>query len=94
MPDGDAGCKTRNTKIVLYYMRPFLIGITKSAGIDGLRKARDGGDLPNPRAISNFIHRDFDEASPRLTILVMSWGQFIDHDLTLAAPPRGTYLIQ
>ncbi|OQR71809.1 peroxidasin-like, partial [Tropilaelaps mercedesae] len=58
------------------------------SGIDGLRKARDGGDLPNPRTISNFIHRDFDEPSPMLTILVMSWGQFIDHDLTLAAPPR------
>ncbi|XP_018495360.1 peroxidase [Galendromus occidentalis] len=59
-----------------------------SNGIDGLRLAKDGGDLPNPRAISNFIHRDFDEPSPMLTILVMSWGQFIDHDLTLAAPPR------
>ncbi|XP_022258622.1 chorion peroxidase-like, partial [Limulus polyphemus] len=38
--------------------------------------------------VSAYIHRDFDHPSGDLSILLMSWGQFIDHDMTLAAPPR------
>ncbi|XP_075732949.1 salivary peroxidase/catechol oxidase-like [Rhipicephalus microplus] len=59
-----------------------------SDGVQGPRLAADGGELPKARAISSFIHRDFDHPNRQLSILVMSWGQFIDHDLTLAAPPR------
>ncbi|EEC04004.1 oxidase/peroxidase, putative [Ixodes scapularis] len=59
-----------------------------SDGIQGPRQAADGGQLPNARSISSFVHRDYDHPNRQLSILVMSWGQFIDHDLTLAAPPR------
>uniref|UniRef100_A0A6B0VAP3 Putative oxidase/peroxidase n=1 Tax=Ixodes ricinus TaxID=34613 RepID=A0A6B0VAP3_IXORI len=59
-----------------------------SDGIQGPRQAVDGGQLPNARGISSFVHRDYDHPNRQLSILVMSWGQFIDHDLTLAAPPR------
>lgn len=34
-------------------------------------------------------HREHDNPHGELSILIMSWGQFIDHDITLAAPPRG-----
>ena len=34
------------------------------------------------------VHADFDRPSTDMTILVMSWGQFLDHDLALAMPPR------
>ena len=44
--------------------------------------------MPNPRLVSSIVHRDHGHPSSDLTILIMSWGQFIDHDVALAAPPR------
>ncbi|XP_022239815.1 chorion peroxidase-like [Limulus polyphemus] len=59
---------------------------------DGISAPRvsvvDGGPLPLARMVSTYIHRDFDTPSGDLSILLMSWGQFIDHDMTLAASPR------
>ncbi|XP_064480134.1 chorion peroxidase-like [Ornithodoros turicata] len=57
-------------------------------GIEGPRRAKDGAELTRARVVSNFVHKDHDRPNQQLSILVMSWGQFIDHDLTLAAPPR------
>ncbi|XP_076327258.1 peroxidase-like [Tachypleus tridentatus] len=57
-------------------------------GISAPRISVTGGPLPPARLISTFIHPDFDYPSGELSILVMSWGQMIDHDLTLAALPR------
>jgi hypothetical protein len=47
-----------------------------------------GAKLPNVRLVTSIVHKDFDHPSNELTILIMSWGQFIDHDVALAAPPR------
>ena len=59
-------------------------------GIDAPRASVvDGSALPSPRLITQAVHRDHDHPQGHLSILLMSWGQFIDHDLTLAAPPRG-----
>ncbi|XP_076371105.1 peroxidase-like [Tachypleus tridentatus] len=59
---------------------------------DGISEPRvsvvDGSLLPPARMVSAYIHRDFDYPSSDLSVLLMSWGQFIDHDMTLAAPPR------
>ncbi|XP_054720613.1 LOW QUALITY PROTEIN: chorion peroxidase-like [Uloborus diversus] len=58
-------------------------------GIDSPRVSSvDGGPLPNARRVSAAIHKDYDMPSSDITVLFMSWGQFIDHDLTLAAQPR------
>ncbi|RWS11661.1 peroxidase-like protein [Dinothrombium tinctorium] len=60
-----------------------------SDGIDGPRVSIvDKGPLPSPRLITSIVHKDYDHPNAELSILLMSWGQFIDHDLTLAAPPR------
>ncbi|XP_015784100.1 peroxidase [Tetranychus urticae] len=60
-----------------------------SNGIDGYRvSVVDGSPLPSARMVTATVHRDVDRPDSDLTILIMSWGQFIDHDLTLAAPPR------
>jgi hypothetical protein len=60
------------------------------AGIQAPRvSVVDKGELPNPRLVTSIVHRDVDQPSNELTILIMSWGQFIDHDVALAAPPRG-----
>lgn len=51
--------------------------------------ALDGSELPSPRLITSTIHRDHDQPSGDLSLLIMVWGQIIDHDVALAAPPRG-----
>ena len=51
----------------------------------------DGSPLPTPRLITSRVHAEQDQPQGVLSILIMSWGQFIDHDLTLAAPPKGQY---
>ncbi|OTF72024.1 hypothetical protein BLA29_010639, partial [Euroglyphus maynei] len=60
-----------------------------SNGVDGYRKSvMKGRKLPHPRLVTRMVHSDFDRPSTDMTILVMSWGQFLDHDLALAMPPR------
>ncbi|XP_076359002.1 chorion peroxidase-like [Tachypleus tridentatus] len=57
-------------------------------GISAIRASITGGPLPPVRIISTFVHPDADFPSNELSILFMSWGQFVDHDLTLGALPR------
>lgn len=40
--------------------------------------------LPNPRAISNYIHNDIPLDGP-YNLMKMQWGQFINHDITNTA---------
>lgn len=60
---------------------------------DGIQQERvsvvDGSPLPSPRLITSLVHRDHDQPSSDLSLLIMVWGQVIDHDVALAAPPRG-----
>lgn len=60
---------------------------------DGIQMERssvvDGSPLPSPRLVTSRVHRDHDQASSDLSLLIMVWGQIIDHDVALAAPPRG-----
>lgn len=46
-------------------------------------------ELPPVRVISSVVHRDVDIPNHDLSILFMSWGQLLDHDMTRAAqsPP-------
>jgi peroxidase len=60
---------------------------------DGIQAPRvsivDGSKLPSPRLVTSTVHQDHNNPDSSLTIMLMSWGQFIDHDLTLAASPKG-----
>lgn len=59
-------------------------------GLDSPRvSVVDGSPLPSPRKITAAVHRDHDHPHGELSILIMSWGQFVDHDITLAAQPKG-----
>lgn len=53
--------------------------------------ALDGSELPSPRLVTSMVHRDHDQPSGDLSLLIMVWGQIIDHDVALAAPPRGKF---
>lgn len=64
---------------------------------DGIEKDRvsvlagDDEQLPSPRLVTSSVHRDHDHPSGDLSLLIMVWGQIIDHDVALAAPPRGKF---
>jgi len=60
-----------------------------SDGIQEFRVAASGNPLPSPRSISSMVHRESSEDTPPFTMLVMQWGQFIDHDLTSTPQSRG-----
>ncbi len=58
-------------------------------GISAPRKSYDGhGDLPSPRAISTAVHEDEGFHDHAVTLLLVAWGQYIDHDITLTAETR------
>jgi len=61
----------------------FCIYMLLFSGIDAPRNTdRLGDQLPSARVVSNNVFR-VDGKSPRndqLTVMVMQWGQFIDHD--------------
>ena len=58
-------------------------------GISTLRRAECGRKLPNARDVSRMVHgSNADRANPnstQLSHLAMNFGQFMDHDTTLAA---------
>ncbi|KAK3852342.1 hypothetical protein Pcinc_041064 [Petrolisthes cinctipes] len=58
-------------------------------GVSEMSVAQDGTALPGPRFISTSVNvGDENDIAPRhcLNILHMTFGQFVDHDITLAVP--------
>ena len=60
-----------------------------SDGIQEFRVAQSGNPLPSPRAISTMVHRESSDDTPPFTMMVMQWGQYLDHDLTSTPQTRG-----
>lgn len=55
-------------------------------GVSALRATGvTGAKLPNPRSVSLATVRWSERADARVSLMLMQWGQFLDHDLTLAA---------
>ena len=52
-------------------------------------RSLSGMPLPNPRTVSSLIHENMNTADEKHTLMVMQWGQFIDHDLALTPQYRG-----
>lgn len=75
-----------------------LLRLTPSTYQDGYNSPRslasDGiAPLPNPRDISNTVVRQDNRSLPsplHLSDWLFQWGQFIDHDLDLNEPAKGT----
>ncbi|XP_040568625.2 LOW QUALITY PROTEIN: salivary peroxidase/catechol oxidase [Lepeophtheirus salmonis] len=60
-----------------------------SDGIQSIRRSTMGGPLPSPRKISAAIHKKSSAETNQFTMMVMQWGQFLDHDLTSTPQTRG-----
>ena len=60
---------------------------------DGLMSPRSrsvtGSPLPSPRLVSVNIHNDVSAPHVRYSLMLMQWGQFIDHDITHTPVNRG-----
>lgn len=50
-----------------------------------------GHDLPLSRVVSRTMHPDEGYHDHAGTVMVIAWGQFMDHDYTLTATPLGMY---
>jgi peroxidase len=53
------------------------------------RSVHNGVPLPNPRLVSREVHTSETNPDPKYTLMVMQWGQLIDHDLTHTPMIRG-----
>ena len=53
------------------------------------RVAKSGNPLPLSRIVSRTMHPDQNIHDHAGTIMVIAWGQFIDHDFTLTGTPLG-----
>ncbi|TRY61661.1 hypothetical protein TCAL_04392 [Tigriopus californicus] len=60
---------------------------------DGLMSPRSrsvkGRPLPSPRLVSVNIHNDVSAPHVRYSLMMMQWGQFVDHDITHTPVNRG-----
>ena len=48
--------------------------------------------LPSARAVSNAIITNNDRPSRDFTLLLMQWGQFVDHDITFTPLTKGIHV--
>jgi len=48
-----------------------------------------GSKLPSPRVVSRAVHYDIETLDPKYTLMLMQWGQFIDHDFAHTPTQRG-----
>ena len=53
------------------------------------RSADDGGYLPAARQVCRHIFTDQYHGDRTRSLLMMQWGQFIDHDITATAASKG-----
>ena len=72
--------------IIIYYTHNIVIITFEIIGISSPRSTSVyGGKLPSPRAITVKVHTDAQAPDHVATVLVMSWGQFLDHDISHTA---------
>ncbi|CAH1406028.1 unnamed protein product [Nezara viridula] len=66
-----------------------LIGPLFADGITAPRISITGHQLPRARVVSRTMHPDEGYHEHAGTVMLVAWGQFLDHDFTLTATPEG-----
>lgn len=66
-----------------------LVGPLYADGMTAPRISVLGSQLPLPRIVSRTVHPDEGFHDHAGTVMVVAWGQFMDHDYTLTATPLG-----
>ncbi|XP_037080364.1 peroxidase-like isoform X2 [Pollicipes pollicipes] len=51
-------------------------------GVNAPRVGAEGYPLPSPRRVSAFLHKDLGQHDHAVTMMLVAWGQVIDHDIT------------
>ena len=57
-------------------------------GISAPRAASNGYPLPSARLVSTNVHTGEERHDHAVTLMLVAWGQYIDHDITLSAEVR------
>jgi len=57
-------------------------------GIASPRTSLSGRPLPSPRVLSTIVHRDEGFHDHAVTMLLVAWGQYLDHDITLTGETK------
>lgn len=60
-------------------------------GVSAPRMAADGSALPNPRLVSLRVALDVPIETNHYSLLLMQYGQFIDHDLSRTGLTRSMF---
>ncbi|XP_064094186.1 peroxidasin homolog pxn-2-like isoform X2 [Macrobrachium nipponense] len=58
-------------------------------GVSSLRRAKNGGPLPSARLVSTKVNNKPNEESAVHSFILVTFGQFLDHDLTATPLSRG-----
>lgn len=70
-------------KSYLFICRIWLLLYFLSLGFHSPRGSGDPAKLPSPRLISQRLARSHERTTPLYSMMTMTFGQFVDHDLTL-----------
>lgn len=60
-------------------------------GMSAPRISVTGNDLPLSRVVSRTMHPDEGYHDHAGTVMIIAWGQFMDHDYTLTGTPLGKF---
>lgn len=84
---------TKWTKIDVYFELQFrwrrLLNPAFPDGLSAPRISVTGNNLPLARVVSRTMHPDEGFHDHAGTVMVIAWGQFMDHDYTLTGTPLG-----
>ena len=54
--------------------------------------SESSSSLPSARTVSNTLIADLNRPSADFTLMLMQWGQFLDHDLTHTPLTKGEFI--